>query len=612
MRAVNYLVAFAILAMSIGIIIYLIFYNGEDIEESENDEKNKYDFYHICNAVDEIINEMCNMNILLLNLSYKDAKKRKRIKAQLKIAIRSCANGERGKREYVKEYIKDILVNRLSFKDDETIERCIPYSNPDLLSCEDKFNILLYKYEQRYQDNAVDMLFEKYKWGIPKHGIDGDYYEITEKDVNDAYASENVSLTYLEKLDCFSQKVFQTKKGNGCIDQLRNMQIDSVSGGVGGIPEKIYDYMNEIRLTQQNMKSSIKSYEYIACMYHGKTIHISALSFKSEKELERVTKNIYRYGSCGHLSMNKGYIINDLPDGSRITVGRPPYSESWFFICRRHNVGGLGITDLINLPGYEDVIELLFLMVRGENDISITGDAGCGKTTLLRLLVAFLKATANIRSLELVFETHLNETYPTRDIISFRQTDTISAQEALDMMKKVDCEVAILGEVAEAAVAALAIQLSQTNTKMTMHTGHEKTTHALIEYFADALVSTGSCSDQHTAERKASEAINFDVHMVLIDGERYLQRITEIIPYEYVDAKDDDEKLYTNYLKVNSRQKPYYTKDIVVVEDGKFVIKNRISKNRENEMLERLTPDTRKRYYDFWKRVGLEEQREVI
>jgi pilus assembly protein CpaF len=55
----------------------------------------------------------------------------------------------------------------------------------------------------------------------------------------------------------------------------------------------------------------------------------------------------------------------------------------------------------------------------------------------------------------------LRKIYKDRNILSFRETETISGQDGLDIQKKTDGTVNILGEVATDPVAAWMIQMAQ-------------------------------------------------------------------------------------------------------------------------------------------------------
>ena len=78
--------------------------------------------------------------------------------------------------------------------------------------------------------------------------------------------------------------------------------------------------------------------------------------------------------------------------------------------------------------------------------------------------------TMNLRITETAFELHLRKVYPNRNILTFRETDTVSGQEGLDLQKKTDGAVNILGEVATDEVAAWMIQMAQVASKFTIFT----------------------------------------------------------------------------------------------------------------------------------------------
>ena len=67
-----------------------------------------------------------------------------------------------------------------------------------------------------------------------------------------------------------------------------------------------------------------------------------------------------------------------------------------------------------------------------------------GKTTMLMAMIENIYETMNLRITETAFELHLRKIYPTRNIVSMRETDTIAGQECLDVQKKTDGSVNII------------------------------------------------------------------------------------------------------------------------------------------------------------------------
>src|SRR5690606_37783368 len=156
---------------------------------------------------------------------------------------------------------------------------------------------------------------------------------------------------------------------------------------------------------------------------------------------------------------------------------------------------------------------------------------GTGKTTLLMSIVRFINQTFTLRIQEMAFELHLRKLYPKRNIVSFRETDTVSCQEGLDLQKKTDGAVNILGEVATAPVASWMIQMAQVASLFSIFTHHATTSSDLVLALRNNLLQTGVFSNEKVAEKQVADVVNFDVHLYKdISGHRYIQRITEIRP----------------------------------------------------------------------------------
>ncbi len=99
---------------------------------------------------------------------------------------------------------------------------------------------------------------------------------------------------------------------------------------------------------------------------------------------------------------------------------RPSFSETWAFFVRKFDVKRSTLEQWFKgEPGCEDSIELLKYLVKGARIISITGEQGCGKTTMLMGMIENIYETMNIRVQETAFELHLRKIYPTRNILTF-------------------------------------------------------------------------------------------------------------------------------------------------------------------------------------------------
>ena len=91
----------------------------------------------------------------------------------------------------------------------------------------------------------------------------------------------DIYLSKSDKLDILVQRIYSQYKGLGVIDDIRDMKIEGVSAGVSG------------RYGEPST---------VWILYRGVSLHLAFLKFDSDRELERVCMNIYRYGSYKFVS----------------------------------------------------------------------------------------------------------------------------------------------------------------------------------------------------------------------------------------------------------------------------------------------------------------------
>ena len=550
------------------------------------------------------LDEITKINLYDIGLSEEELKRRKNKKYELKKALKGCTYGDVNDKKYVKELIFDLLDKEYGV-DEMNISKAIPFDVPSLLTAQDKFDILIYSYKKEFGYEALTELIKKYNLAELKY-VEGETkpsYVITNQEIEDIYEKENIVLSYSDKLSVVVQRIYQHYKGYSAIDEVRDMNIDGVSGGVSGLPESFLsqvaqtdgDYLEQI--TEHKVPRACDS---IWIFFQGKSIRLAFLSFGTEAELKRVCQNIYKYNNPGQLSDTNGYKINEMKDGSRVVVVRPSFSETWAFFVRKFDVKRSTLEQWFKgEPGSDESIELLKYLVKGARIISITGEQGCGKTTMLMGMIENIYETMNIRVQETAFELHLRKIYPTRNILTFRETETISGQEGLDVQKKTDGSVNIIGEVATDPVASWMIQAAQVASKFTLFTHHAKTFPNLVTALRNSMLRTGVFKNEKTAEEQVVQVLNFDIHLTKdFRGKRYVERITECIPVEEKNEYTFDhrkektlegkfDKFFDNatryFEKITDRQL-YTYRNILEYVDGEYIITNPITEANLREM----------------------------
>ncbi|WP_211234334.1 ATPase, T2SS/T4P/T4SS family [Paenibacillus taiwanensis] len=461
----------------------------------------------------------------------------------LRRALRVCNSGDRTQKEFVKDIISELITAHVVWTEAQ-YNLLIPFHRASEMSIKDKFDILLFVYTERYGADAMHELIQKYKWDQMRHHYNSNgqwepSYEISEKDIDAAFRQERIHLQDKMRIRLITQRIYEQYKGLSVIDELRDQRVDGISGGVSGMSTSTFEqvYANGFRVHEIDNKQSrshptaSRSYDSVWLFYKGKSIRMSFLSFGNDAELRRICHNIYKYRTPGPLTEADGYRVNDLKDGSRIVVMRPPFSESWAFFLRKFDRTNPSLEKLIPDKGSQDVIQLLRYLMKGACVTAITGAQGSGKTTLLMAIVEAIYPFYPLRVQEQAFELHLRQLYPERNILTLRETERISGQAGLDVQKKTDGSVHILGEVSTDPIAAWMIQMAQVASLFTVFTHHAKTFPDLIMSLRNSLLKTGMFHDEKIAEQQVASIIHVNVHLARDPtGKRYIERITECIP----------------------------------------------------------------------------------
>ena len=610
MTIANILLTLVVLVAAGAGIMYFLKKKKEAPTDTKMDVDDKtYTIEKMQQFIKKRLDEITKVNLYDIGLSEEELKRRKNKKYELKKALKGCTYGDVNDKKYVKELIYDLLAKEYDVNE-ANISKAIPFDIPSLLTPQDKFDILLYMYKKEFGYEALTELIKKYHLAELKY-VEGETkpsYVITAQEISDIFEQENLQLDFTDKLSVVVQRIYQHYKGYSSIDEVRDMNIDGISGGVSGLPESFLSQVAQTSdadyLTQISEHKVPRACDSIWIFFQGKSIRLAFLSFGTESELKRVCQNIYKYNNPGQLSDTNGYKINEMKDGSRVVVVRPSFSETWAFFVRKFDVKRSTLEQWFKgEPGCEDSIELLKYLVKGARIISITGEQGCGKTTMLMGMIENIYETMNIRVQETAFELHLRKIYPTRNILTFRETDTISGQEGLDVQKKTDGSVNIIGEVATDPVASWMIQAAQVASKFTLFTHHAKTFPNLVTALRNSMLRTGVFKNEKTAEEQVVQVLNFDIHLKKdFRGKRYVERITECIPIEDKNEYTFDhrkektlegkfDKFFdnaTHYFEKVTDKQLYTYRNILEYVDGEYLITNPITEENLRGMRENM------------------------
>ena len=380
----NIALSFVVIVVVFVAINYFVKKNKAEVIEAQiNVDDKTYTLELMIKFVKKRLDEITKINLYDIGLSEEELKRRKAKKYELKKALKGCTYGDVNDKKYVKELIYDLLAKEYGV-DETNISKAIPFDTPSLLTAQDKFDILIHEYKKSFGYEALTEFIKKYNLAELKfvEGESKPSYVITPDEISDIYDKENPELQFADKLEVVVQRIYQQYKGYSSIDEIRDMNIDGVSGGTSGLPES---FLSQVAQTdgdylKQAMESKVpRACDAIWIFFQGKSIRLAFLSFGTEAELKRVCQNIYKYNNPGQLSDTNGFKVNEMKDGSRVVVVRPSMSETWAFFVRKFDVKRATLEQIIRCDGKEEAIELLKFLVKGARIISLTGEQGCRK-----------------------------------------------------------------------------------------------------------------------------------------------------------------------------------------------------------------------------------------
>ena len=379
----NIILMLAVIIVAAILVVYAVRKNkNAEVEEKVVDEKS-YTIDAMMEFIKNRLDEITKVNLYDIGLSEEELRRRKNKKYELKKALKGCTYGDINDKKYVKELIYDLLAKEYGVTE-INVSKAISFDIPSILTAQDKFDIILYMYKQEFGYEALTEIMKKYDLAKLKYvaGEAKPSYVITEEEINDIFEKENFVLSFQDKLNVVVQRIYQHYKGYSSIDEIRDMNIDGISGGVSGLPESFLsqvaqadgDYLGQV------MEHKVpRACDSIWIMFQGKSIRLAFLSFGTEAELKRVCQNIYKYNNPGQLSDTNGYKVNEMKDGSRVVVVRPSMSETWAFFVRKFDVQKATLEQIVRFEGKEEAIALLRFLVKGARIISLTGEQGCRK-----------------------------------------------------------------------------------------------------------------------------------------------------------------------------------------------------------------------------------------
>src|SRR5690606_10502874 len=116
------------------------------------------------------------------------------------------------------------------------------------------FDTLLFLQSKQHNSNGLSQMIDEY--GLADAKEDGGY-RISENEIREIYKERVKHITFEDKLRIITQRVYSQLKGFGIIDELLDLSIDGVSGGVSGLPERTEDYDEQMNTAFVSANSGV-------------------------------------------------------------------------------------------------------------------------------------------------------------------------------------------------------------------------------------------------------------------------------------------------------------------------------------------------------------------
>jgi pilus assembly protein CpaF len=261
-------------------------------------------------------------------------------------------------------------------------------------------------------------------------------------------------------------------------------------------------------------------------------LHPVGASFADEAHLRRtIEKIVARVGR--RVDESSPMVDARLPDGSRVNAVVPPVAlDGSLLTIRKFGIESLSMGHLIRFGTVTpQVADFLRLCVQGRLNIVIGGGTGCGKTTTLNVLSAFVPEDERIVTIEDAAELQLRQDHVLRlesRPANLEKRGEITIRDLVRNALRMRPDRIIIGEVRDAATLDMlqAMNTGHDGSITTIHSNSPRDTLSRLETMV--MMANVELSQRAIREQMAS-AINLIVHQSrLKDGSRRITHITEV------------------------------------------------------------------------------------
>ena len=156
-----------------------------DYEYIYSGKQNRFEML-LCRLKEEI-DAVLESDVESFGLDKAETQKRLKQQKQLRRTTREACLGDAGDREYLKEYIKELLQKKLGISE-RTITRIIPFDEPESMSAVECFEYMYMIYMRTAGVHSFSQMVADFGFAEPKTDAEGRHiYTVTEDDIRNAH-----------------------------------------------------------------------------------------------------------------------------------------------------------------------------------------------------------------------------------------------------------------------------------------------------------------------------------------------------------------------------------------------------------------------------------------
>ena len=415
----------------------------------------------------------------------------------------------------------------------------LPFNEPHKLTSREKFEIILHKNRNTSgngRDGAFKAILARYPCCSKTREAEGYRslrHEYDEADIDYIYNDENYELSFSDKIEIITQRLYEEIFGLKQIDMLAYSDINEVGFSNNG--KYVYCWSGEkIWLSFLQI-----------CEMDARVIQDRAISFEKH---------------CPQLDVSHPEILCHRGDGARITVTQKPYFSARNLCIRIFNQSCAGFNDLITA---DKLRTLIIALVKTGESICLQGGLGTGKTTTMNVMYELLDDLLHIGTIEDYFEQHIMEKYPYKRIVEGQAVNGKDILDAVKTLLRMSVDVANIGEVRDGNALFAFIQLVQSVSVAAWFTTHITNPETTVPRLKNMLIGTGRYFSEQSAIMDIVHYINMIFQHEIIDGRITITKVVEIVPlvavssdgeYDIETPREQLEKLF--YIQ-QLRSNPY-------------------------------------------------------